>query len=155
MVYYWQDEIEGVAGTMDNEMLLEAIGKMMDQRFEDFGKSIDQRFEDFGKSIDQRFEDFGKSIDQRFEDVEKKVDEKLSEQRKDIMHDVTLLMDLQFEKRFNALTETVDEIQKDIKRIWKRLELLDRVPILDAAVRQHSRQIEELEVRVEDLEKAN
>ncbi|MCI9425743.1 MAG: hypothetical protein HFF30_09290 [Flavonifractor sp.] len=140
---------------MDNEMLLEAIGKMMDQRFEDFGKSIDQRFEDFGKSIDQRFEDFGKSIDQRFEDVEKKVDEKLSEQRKDIMHDVTLLMDLQFEKRFNALTETVDEIQKDIKRIWKRLELLDRVPILDAAVRQHSRQIEELEVRVEDLEKAN
>lgn len=147
MVYYWQDEIERVAVMLDQQDL-QAIAQLLNT-------TLDQRFEDFGKSIDQRFEDFGKSIDQRFEDVEKKVDEKLSEQRKDIMHDVTLLMDLQFEKRFNALTETVDEIQKDIKRIWKRLELLDRVPILDAAVRQHSRQIEELEVRVEDLEKAN
>ena len=152
-----QQDLQAIAQLLNTtlDQRFEDFGKSIDQRFEDFGKSIDQRFEDFGKSIDQRFEDVGKSIDQRFEDVEKKVDEKLSEQREDIMHGVTVLMDLQFEKRFNALTETVDEMQKDIKRIWKRLELLDRIPILEAAVRQHNRQIEELEVRVEDLEKAN
>lgn len=118
---------------MDNEMLLEAIGKMMDQRFEDFKKEVDEKLVAF----------------------EKKVDEKLEDQRESIMSGVTTLMDLEFGSRFNVLSESVNGIRTDIKRIWRRMEAIERIPVLEAAVRQHSRQIEELEVRVEDLEKAN
>lgn len=50
---------------MDNEALLVAIGKMMDEK-------LDQRFGDFEKKMDEK-------LDQRFGDFEKKVDEKLDQ----------------------------------------------------------------------------
>ena len=106
-------------------------------------------------TLDQRFEDFGKEVDEKLVAFEKKVDEKLEDQRESIMSGVTTLMDLEFGSRFNVLSESVNGIRTDIKRIWRRMEAIERIPVLEAAVRQHSRQIEELEVRVEDLEKAN
>ena len=106
-------------------------------------------------TLDQRFEDFKKEVDEKLVAFEKKVDEKLEDQRESIMSGVTTLMDLEFGSRFNVLSESVNGIRTDIKRIWRRMEAIERIPVLEAAVRQHSRQIEELEVRVEDLEKAN
>lgn len=152
MVYYWQDEIERVASTMDNEMLLEAIGKMMDQRFEDFGKSIDQRFEDFGKSIDQRFEAFRKEMDETLDErfvafhravsseiaeVYKKMDRRFDEQERNFTteierqlaegfgrHHKAIMHDaaVLIDREFYGQFATLADGQKDILHRLDRLE---------------------------------
>lgn len=126
---------------MLDEKDLQAIGQLLNA-------TLDQRFGSFQKKMDQRFEDFEKKIDE-------KLDQRFEEQHEKIMKEVAVLMDGHFQPQFNLLAEGQKEIVARLDQLEKRMEAVDRIPILEAAVRQHSRRLEELEVRVEDLEKAN
>ena len=57
--------------------------------------------------------------------MSKMMDEKLTAQRKDIMHDVVVLMDAEFKPKFNLLAEEMQKINERLDRMEKKIDRIE------------------------------
>ena len=106
---------------MTDQELLQAMSQMMDQKLD----AMDQKLD----AMDQKLN----TMDQKFDTM-----------RKEIMHDVTVLMDAEFGPKFNALAEQIDLILEKLSDLEDRENLETRVSALEVVVKKHGREIDEL-----------
>ena len=68
----------------------------------------------------------------------------MEQQRKDIMHDVKVLLDTEVSTKFNLLAEGIEDIQRRMPS-EDDMDIIDgRLDTLEAIVKKHSREIAEL-----------
>ena len=68
----------------------------------------------------------------------------MEQQRKDIMHDVKVLLDTEVSTKFNLLAEGIEDIQR-LMPSEDDMDIIDgRLDTLEAIVKKHSREIAEL-----------
>ena len=68
----------------------------------------------------------------------------MEQQRKDIMHDVKVLLDTEVSTKFNLLAEGIEDIQSRMPS-EDDMDIIDgRLDTLEAIVKKHSREIAEL-----------
>ena len=68
----------------------------------------------------------------------------MEQQRKDIMHDVKVLLDTEVSTKFNLLAEGIEDIQRRMPSEDDRDIIDGRLDTLEAIVKKHSREIAEL-----------
>lgn len=76
--------------------------------------------------------------------METRIDQKLVQQRKDILHDVKILLDTEVTTKFNLLAEGMEDIRRRMPS-EDDMDIIDgRLDTLEAMVKKHSREIAEL-----------
>lgn len=111
---------------MDEKALLEAIGQMMD------AKLAQQKTE----ILDE--------VDGKLTGVEQRLDTKLAEAEQRIAKNTVTLMDAEFSSHFNLLAEGQEDILRRMPS-EEDMDIIDgRLDILEAVVKKHSREIQEL-----------
>ena len=84
------------------------------------------------------------AIAELMQGMEARFDQKLSQQRKEIMHDVKVLLDTEVTTKFNLLAEGIEDIQRRMPS-EDDMDIIDgRLDTLEAIVKKHSREIAEL-----------
>lgn len=68
----------------------------------------------------------------------------LNQQKKEIMHEVNLLMETYFDQKFNALADGLELLKERTVSREDVEEAADRIDVLEAVVKVHSREIEKL-----------
>ena len=79
------------------------------------------------------------------QEMDQKMDARFAQQKSEIMHEVNLLMESYFDPKFNALADGLEMLKE---KVLSREELegtSDRLDVLEAVVKDHSRKIEKLE----------
>lgn len=72
------------------------------------------------------------------------LNQQLSQQKKEIMHEVNLLMESYFDPKFNALADAMELLKEKTVSREDMEEAADRIDVLEAVVKIHSREIEKL-----------
>lgn len=72
------------------------------------------------------------------------IDQRLSKQKSEIMHEVNLLMDGYFDPKFNAFADGLEMLKEKNLSHEELEEASDRLDVLEAVVKVHSREIEKL-----------
>ena len=84
------------------------------------------------------------AIAELMQGMEARFDQKLAQQRKEIMHDVKVLLDTEVTTKFNLLAEGIEDIQRRMPS-EDDMDIIDgRLDTLEAIVKKHSREISEL-----------
>ena len=80
-------------------------------------------------------------IDEKMGAMEARIDQKLAQQRKDIMHDVKVLLDTEVTTKFNLLAEGMEDIRRRMPN-EDDMDIIDgRLDALEANVKKHAREI--------------
>lgn len=77
-------------------------------------------------------------------EIREEMDARFAEQKKDIMHQVNLLMESYFDPKFNLLADGLALLKERSVGHEEVEEVSDRVDVLEAVVKVHSREIEKL-----------
>lgn len=77
-------------------------------------------------------------------EIREEMDTRFAEQKKDIMHEVNLLMESYFDPKFNLLADGLELLKERSVGHEEVEEVSDRVDVLEAVVKVHSREIEKL-----------
>lgn len=153
---------------MDNEALLAAIGKMMDekldQRFTDFKKEVDERLDErfvaFHQAVSSEIAEIYKKMDRRFDEqernftaeIEKQLADSFGRHHKAIMHDAAVLVDREFHGQFATLADGQRDILHRLDRLEEQVDdfkfLRDMLDVMRTAVVRHSDQISKLDKRL-------
>lgn len=72
------------------------------------------------------------------------LNQQLSQQKKEIMHEVNLLMESYFDPKFNALADGLELLKEKCVSREDLEETTDRIDVLEAVAKVHSREIEKL-----------
>lgn len=76
--------------------------------------------------------------------INQQLSQQLSQQKKEIMHEVNLLMETYFDPKFNALADGLELLKERTVSREDVEEATDRIDVLEAVVKVHSREIEKL-----------
>lgn len=122
----------------------EIVGELrteMDARFAEQESKMDARF------AQQKSEIVGglrTEMDARFVEQESRIDARFAQQKKEIMHEVNLLMESYFDPKFNHLADELELMKEKLIGREEVEEASDRIDVLEAVVKIHSREIEKL-----------
>ena len=83
-------------------------------------------------------------IDEKLQQQENKLDEKFESLRKEVMHDVRILLDTEVTTKFNLLAEGQEEILRRMPSPEDAEIVNGRLEVLEAMVKRLSRDIEKL-----------
>lgn len=72
------------------------------------------------------------------------MDTRFAQQKKDIMHEVNLLMESYFDPKFNVLADGLELLKERCVSREELEENSDRIDVLEAVVKVHTREIEKL-----------
>lgn len=77
-------------------------------------------------------------------EIRDEMDTRFSQQKSEIMHEVNLLMESYFDPKFNLLADGLELLKERSVGREEVEEVSDRVDVLEAVVKVHSREIEKL-----------
>lgn len=78
------------------------------------------------------------------EELRGEMDTRFAQQKKDIMHEVNLLMESYFDPKFNVLADGLELLKERCVSREELEENSDRIDVLEAVVKVHTREIEKL-----------
>ena len=77
-------------------------------------------------------------------EIREEMDARFTQQKSEIMHEVNLLMESYFDPKFNLLADGLELLKERSVGHEEVEEVSDRVDVLEAVVKVHSREIEKL-----------
>ena len=77
-------------------------------------------------------------------EIREEMDARFTQQKSEIMHEVNLLMESYFDPKFNLLADGLELLKERTVSREDVEEAADRIDVLEAVVKVHSREIEKL-----------
>ena len=103
-----------------------------------------QQRSDMIQEMDVRFDSLREEMDVRFDSLREEMEVRVAKQKSEMMHEFRLLMESYFDPKFNYLADGLELLKEKVVGREKLEETSDRLDVLEAVVKVHSREIEKL-----------